>query len=61
MRENIEWLIGQYTDKIEELERDGKSQSIGLTFINGQIRAYKIMVADLQSILDESEDEECRR
>lgn len=57
MRENIEWLIGQYTDKIEELERDGKSQSIGLTFINGQIRAYKIMVADLQSILDESEDD----
>jgi len=56
MRENIEWLIGQYTDKIEELERDGKSQSIGLIFINGQIRAYKIMVADLQSILDESEE-----
>ncbi len=58
MRENIEWLIGQYTDKIETLERDGKSQSIGLTFINGQIRAYKIMVEDLQTLLDESEDEE---
>ena len=57
MRENIEWLIEQYTDKIEELERDAKSQSIGLTFINGQIRAYKIMVADLQTLLDESEDD----
>jgi len=56
MRENIEWLIEQYTDKIKELERDAKSQSIGLTFINGQIRAYKIMVADLQSVLDESEE-----
>lgn len=61
MRENIEWLIEQYTDKIEELERDGKSQSIGLTFINGQIRAYTRMVDDLRELLDESEDEECRR
>ena len=57
MRENIEWLIKQYTDKIEELERDGKSQSIGLTFINGQIGAYKRMVDDLRELLDESEDE----
>lgn len=57
MRENIEWLIRQYTDKIEELERDGKIQSIGLTFIGGQIWAYSRVVNDLQSILDESEDE----
>lgn len=58
MRENIEWLIGQYTDKIEELERDGKTQSIGLTFISGQIGAYKRMVDDLRALLEESEDKE---
>ena len=61
MRENIEWLIEQYTDKIEELEREAKSQMFGLNLISGQIRAYTRVVNDLQSILDESEDEECRR
>jgi hypothetical protein len=58
MRENIEWLIGRYTGLIEYLEREEKTQKHGLTFISGQIRAYTIVVADLQRILDESEDEE---
>jgi hypothetical protein len=58
MRENIEWLIGQYTDTIERLERDAREQSIGLTYIKGQIATYNLVVGDLQSLLDESEDEE---
>ena len=58
MRENIEWLIGQYTDTIERLERDAQEQSIGLTYIKSQIVAYKTVVGDLQTLLDESEDEE---
>lgn len=57
MRENIEWLIRQYTDKIENLERDAQEQSIGLTYIKGQIATYNLVVGDLQSLL-ESEDEE---
>ena len=56
MRENIEWLIKQYTDKIKELERDAQEQSIGLTYIKGQIATYNLVVGDLQSILDESEE-----
>lgn len=58
MRENIEWLIGRYTDTIERLERDAQEQSIGLTYIKGQIVAYKTVVGDLQTLLDESEDKE---
>ena len=58
MRENIEWLIGQYTDKIEKLEREAMSQTFGLNFISGQIMTYRRVVNDLQSLLDESEDEE---
>lgn len=58
MRENIEWLIGQYTNIIERLERDAQEQSIGLTYIKSQIVAYKTVVGDLQTLLDESEDEE---
>lgn len=58
MRENIEWLIGKYTDKIEDLESEAKSQGFGLTYINGQLATYTLVVGDLQSILDESEDEE---
>ena len=57
MRENIEWLIGQYTDTIERLERDAREQSIGLTYIKSQIVAYKTVVGDLQTLLEESEDE----
>ena len=58
MRENIEWLIEKYTDTIERLERDAQEQSLGISFITGQITAYKRVVDDLQSLLDESEDEE---
>ena len=58
MRENIEWLIGQYTDKIEELEREVKSQMFGLNLISGQIRAYTRVVNDLRTLLNESEDAE---
>ena len=57
MRENIEWLIGKYTDKIEELESEAKSRGFGLTYLNGQLATYSKVVGDLQSILDESEDE----
>jgi len=57
MRENIEWLIGQYTDTIERLERDAQEQSIGLTYIKGQTATYNLVVGDLQSLL-ESEDKE---
>ena len=56
MRENIEWLIKQYTDKLKELERDAQEQSLGISFITGQITAYKRVVDDLQSLLDESEE-----
>lgn len=56
MRENIEWLIGQYTDTIEKLERDAKSQMFGLNLISGQIRAYTRVVNDLQTLLNESEE-----
>lgn len=58
MRENIEWLIKQYTDKLKELEQDAQEQSIGLTYIKGQIATYNLVVGDLQSLLDESEGEE---
>ena len=58
MRENIEWLIGQYTDKIEGLERDAQEHSIGLTYVKSQIVAYKTVVGDLQTLLEESEDKE---
>ena len=60
MRENIEWLIEQYTDKIEQLEQDAKERTrgIGMTYITGAIRAYSEVVEDLQTLLDESEDEE---
>ena len=58
MRENIEWLIEQYTDKIKELERDAQEQSFGISFITGQITAYKRVIEVLQKLLDESEDEE---
>ena len=57
MRENIEWLIEQYTDTIERLERDAQEQSIGLTYIKGQIATYNLIVGDLHSLL-ESEDAE---
>lgn len=58
MRENIEWLIEHYTYKIEQLERDAREQAIGMTYITGAIRAYSEVVEDLQTLLDESEDEE---
>lgn len=58
MRENIEWLIGRYTDRIENLERDAQEQSIGLTYIKGQIATYNLVVGDLQTLLEESEDKE---
>lgn len=58
MRKNIEWLIKQYKDKLRELKQDAKEQSLGISFITGQLTAYKRVVDDLQSILDESEDEE---
>ena len=57
MRENIEWLIEHYTHMIEELERDAREQSLGMTYITGAIRAYSEVVEDLQTLLDESEDE----
>ncbi len=56
MKNNIEWLIGKYKDKIEELERDAKSQMFGLNLISGQIRAYTRVVNDLQTLLNESEE-----
>lgn len=54
MRENIEWLIEQYTDEIEKVKRDAR---FGLTYESGRISAFSRVVNDLQSILDESEDE----
>lgn len=60
MRENIEWLIEQYTEKIKKLEQDAKERTrgIGMTYITGAIRAYSEVVEDLQTLLDESEDKE---
>lgn len=58
MRKNIEWLIGRYTDEIEKLEQDAREQTLGMTYITGAIRAYSEVVEDLQTLLDESEDEE---
>ena len=54
MRENIEWLIGRYTDEIEEMKRDAR---FGLTYESGRISAYSRVVNDLQTLLDESEEE----
>jgi len=53
MRENIEWLIEQYTDKIENLEQDAREQSLGMTYIMGAIRAYSEVVEDLRGILED--------
>ena len=58
MRENIEWLIGQYKNKLRELKQDAKEQSLGISFITGQLTAYKRVIDDLQNVLNESEDEE---
>jgi len=58
MRENIEWLIERYTRIIETLERDAREKALGITYIEGAIRAYSEVVEDLRSILEESEDEE---
>ena len=57
MRENIEWLIERYTRRIERLEGEAREQATGITYFTGAIRAYSEVVEDLQSILDESEDE----
>ena len=56
MRENIEWLIEQYTDKLKELEQDAREQSLGMTYITGAIRAYSEVVEDLRALLEESEE-----
>ena len=56
MRENIEWLIELYTDKIETLERDAKEQATGITYITGAIRAYSEVVEDLRALLEEIEE-----
>ena len=56
MRENIEWLIEQYTDKIGKLEREAREQSLGITYITGAIRAYSEVVEDLRALLEESEE-----
>ena len=61
MRENIEWLIEQYTDKLGKLEREAREQSLGITYITGAIRAYSEVVEDLQGILDDSEEKECTK
>ena len=64
MRENIEWLIGQYTDRIEELEQSRRKDcpkvgiSITNTYLTAKIGVYGKVVEDLQTLLDESEDEE---
>ena len=56
MRENIEWLIQQYKNKLRELKQDAKEQSLGISFITGQLTAYKRVIDDLQNVLDESEE-----
>ncbi len=56
MRENIEWLIERYTRRIGELEREARERAFGMTYITGKIRAYSDVVEDLQTLLDESED-----
>lgn len=56
MRENIEWLIGRYTDEIEKLEQDAREQALGMTYITGAIRAYSEVVEDLRALLEESEE-----
>ena len=61
MRENIEWLIEQYTDEIERLERSRREDclNVGVTnaYLTAKIGVYGKVVEDLQSILDESEDD----
>lgn len=61
MRENIEWLIGQYTDKIEKLEQSRREESgIGISIskvhLTAKIGVYGKVVNDLQTLLDESEE-----
>lgn len=62
MRENIEWLIGQYTDEIEKLEQSRREDcpNIGASnaYLTAKIGVYGKVVNDLQTLLDESEDEE---
>lgn len=61
MRENIEWLIEQYTDEIERLEQSRREDclNVGATnaYLTAKIGVYGKVVNDLQSILDESEDD----
>ena len=54
MREDIEQLIDYYTNKVYELEREAKEESIGISYIMGSIRAYNRVIEDLQELLDEN-------
>lgn len=56
--EATEEVLQRYADKIEKLEQDAREQSTGMTYITGAIRAYSEVVEDLQTLLEESEDEE---
>ena len=62
MRENIEWLIGQYTDEIEKLEQSRREDclkvgiSISNAYLTAKIGVYGKVVNDLRTLLDESEE-----
>ena len=62
MRENIKWLIDQYSDIVDELQRERHDNhtGIGMTvaYITAKIGVYGKVVADLQQLLDESEEAE---
>lgn len=58
MRENIEWLIEQYTDEIEKAEQSRREESGIGRYLATKIGVYGKVVNDLQTLLDESEDEE---
>jgi hypothetical protein len=62
MRENIEWLIGQYKDEIEKLQQSRREDclNVGATnaYLTAKIGVYGKVVNDLQTLLEESEEEE---
>ena len=59
MRENIEYLIKEYTEAIELLEEDRKNDGVTISnaYRTAKIGVYAKVVEDLKAVLEEGEDE----
>lgn len=59
MRENIEYLINEYTEAINLLEEDCKNDGVTISnaYRTAKIGVYEKVIQDLQQILEEGEDE----